>query len=366
MTIEEEWQSLLRTPSTRKFYQLCLDKFCDFSKKRPAQLSKLDDDKAKKLVIQYVLHLKNIAVNTAGKPIGGQLSVNSVPLYIAGLKSFLDYCELTLPWKKIKSYFPEEVAHSFRAYKLAELRRLLALADRRERVILLLMISSGLRVGAIPDLRFKHLEPLENGLAKLHVYAESKRNCYWTLITPECVQAVEEYKQYRMEQVGEKITQESFIIRDAYKVRPVLVGTIRKTIWELFKKTGLNGVELQPDHACRKYFNTVCINAGMNHTLKEIAMGHSVKLDDTYYDLTNEGSLKKAIEEYSKAVPELTITEEARKMLSNEIKLKNVPELERLTAENERLSQALKHSEASREITETELLKRVVALENKN
>ncbi|HEV8405560.1 MAG TPA: hypothetical protein VGQ13_06610, partial [Nitrososphaera sp.] len=187
MTIEKEWQSLLRTKSTEKFYKLCLDKFCAFSGKTPAQIAKLKDAQAKKLVIQYVLHLKEIAVNTAGKPVEGKISVNSIGYYIAGLKSFLDHCEKTLPWKKIKSYYPEEVAHSFRAYKLEELRRLLALADRRERVILLLMISSGLRVGAIPDLKFKHLEPLENGLAKLHVYAESKKNCYWTLITPECV-----------------------------------------------------------------------------------------------------------------------------------------------------------------------------------
>jgi hypothetical protein len=120
------------------------------------------------------------------------------------------------------------------------------------------------------------------------------------------------------------------LIRDAFKIRPVAVGTISKCIWEIFRKCGLPKNELQPDHACRKYFNTVCINAGVNHTLKEVLLGHSVKLDDVYYDLTSENSLKKAIEEYTKALPELTITEDARTALSNELKLKDTPTLDAL------------------------------------
>jgi len=335
----KEWLGLLRTPSTRKFYLTALTTFCRYVNVTPSKLVTLKTEKAKKLVIKYLIHLKDIAKQTSGKPVEGQMSVNSIPYYMSGIKSFLEHNEIELKWKAIRKYYPETKNNTFRSYTIEELRRLLALADRREKVILLLMASSGIRVGAIPDLKFKHLQEIEGGLGKLHIYADSRNDCYWTICSPECVAAIADYRRYRVEQLNEEITDESSIVRDAYKIRPILVGTVRKTIWELFKKTDLNGDELQPDHACRKFFNTVCINAGMNHTIKECLLGHSVKLDDVYYDLTNERTLKQVIAEYEKALPELTITEEARTALSNEIKLKNLPQIEAMQAKIKDLEQ---------------------------
>jgi hypothetical protein len=87
------------------------------------------------------------------------------------------------------------------------------------------------------------------------------------------------------------ITPDSYIIREAFSPNPVAVGTIRRCVWELVTRCNISKNEIQPGHACRKYFNTICINAGVNHLFKELLMGHSVNLENTYYDLTNEGSL---------------------------------------------------------------------------
>jgi integrase len=357
LTVEvKEWQDLLRTDSTRKLYRMALEMFCKQVKKTPDELIKLDKSELTKLVKSYVIQLKSIAVNTAGKPKEGQISVNSIPYYMAGIKSFLDFHEIELAWKSIKKYYPETVNHNLRAYTLEELRRLLALADKREAVILLLMVSSGCRVGAIPSLKWKHLERLPEGIAKLHVYADSKRDCYWTLISPECVAAIDRYMAHRKEQLGETIKPESYLVRDAYKIRPVLVGTIRKTIWELFKKTGLPTDELQPDHSCRKYFNTICMNAGVIHTWKELFMGHSLKLDDVYFDANSKESWAIAIEQYKKAVTELTVSEEARRALSNEIKLKNVPEIEKMKAQLEEVEGKYNRRTSLVEIYERKIL----------
>src|SRR5690606_20888452 len=129
-----------------------------------------------------------------------------------------------------------------------------------------LMISAGVRVGALPTLKFNDISPsytftnskgetetrqFPDGIASIKVYADSQQE-YYSFITAECWTAIEEYRRYRVEQIGETITAKSYVIRDAYKNRPVKQGTIRKTIWELFKKTELPGQELQPDHACRK------------------------------------------------------------------------------------------------------------------
>lgn len=41
--------------------------------------------------------------------------------------------------------------------------------------------------------------------------------------------------------------------------------------------------ELMQVHAMRKFCNTIMIDAGVNSIVKELLLGHSVRLDDAYY-----------------------------------------------------------------------------------
>jgi len=61
-------------------------------------------------------------------------------------------------------------------------------------------------------------------------------------------------------------------------------------------------------------------------------MGHSVKLDNIYYDKDNEKSQQKIMLEYMKAIDALTINDEFRlkKIVEYEEKLKEVPKVEQL------------------------------------
>jgi iron-sulfur cluster repair protein YtfE (RIC family) len=54
------------------------------------------------------------------------------------------------------------------------------------------------------------------------------------------------------------------------------------------------------------------MNADVHPSFKELLMGHSIKLDDVYYDVNSEKSRNKLLEEYSKAIDYLTINEENR------------------------------------------------------
>ena len=54
------------------------------------------------------------------------------------------------------------------------------------------------------------------------------------------------------------------------------------------------------------------MNSDVAHSFKELLMGHSVKLDDVYYDKDNQLSRQKIVVEYMKAVDALTINEEYR------------------------------------------------------
>jgi site-specific recombinase XerD len=104
---------------------------------------------------------------------------------------------------------------TIRAYTKEEIIKILSVADLRDRCIILLMISTGIRISAIKLLRIKHLKKLKEEIGILTVCAESKDDRYKTLVTPECMAAIESYLQYRTKQC-EKITNDSYIIRDKF------------------------------------------------------------------------------------------------------------------------------------------------------
>jgi integrase len=294
----------------------------------------------KEMIVKYILNLKKTAKNSAGKPKRGQTSVNSIKTYVKGIKSFFDEHEISLPWKKISRYYPEDVTNEYRSYTRDEISKLLSFADLRDRCIVLLMASSGIRVGAIPLLTLKSLKKLEDGLGVLRVYGRSKKSSYDTLVTQECISTIDEYLAQRRER-GETLNDDSVLIRDKYSIfskrvnRPMSLttGALNHQTRLLVRKAALPFEELQPDHALRKFFDTTLINSNVDPKFKEMLMGHSIKLDDVYYDKKNEISSNKLRLEYMKAIDALTINDEFRlrkQIAETEDKLKNVPKLEQL------------------------------------
>jgi integrase len=284
-----------------------------------------------------------MAKQSAGKPKKGELSVNSIKLYLNGVKSFLEFNEIALPWKKIAKFYPDDVTNSYRSYAKEEIAKLLSVADPRDRCIILLMASSGIRVGAIQTLKVKSIKRLDNGIGLVTVYAESKDSVYVALVTPEFLVSLDHYLKYRKSQ-GEKITAESWLIRDKFatlssktnKPIPPSDHSINKQMRFLLRKAGLSFEELQPDHSLRKFFNTALMNSDVAYTFKELLMGHSVKLDNVYYDKDNEKSRQKILLEYMKAIDALTIHDEYRlrkQIAEYEEKLKDVPRVEQLESQ---------------------------------
>ncbi|MGB6593370.1 MAG: hypothetical protein WBE68_17860, partial [Candidatus Nitrosopolaris sp.] len=157
------WLESLKTKSTLNAYTVHLSLFCKFHNTDPNQLIQLNDSAAqvKTMILNYIIHLKKIAKQSAGKPRRGELSVNSIKLYLNGVKSFLEFNEIALPWKKIAKFYPDDVTNSYRSYTKEEIKKLLLVADPRDRCIILLMASSGIRVGAIQTLKVKSIKRLD-------------------------------------------------------------------------------------------------------------------------------------------------------------------------------------------------------------
>jgi integrase len=80
---------------------------------------------------------------------------HSIHAYYASIKHFYEMNDVVLNWKKLKKFVSK--ANGKRAldrpYTYKEIKQLLDRADPRMRVVILLMVSGGLRIGAIPDLR---------------------------------------------------------------------------------------------------------------------------------------------------------------------------------------------------------------------
>jgi integrase len=334
------WLESLKSKSTLTAYTTHLSLFCKFHNTDPDQLIQLNVTQIKTTILNYIIHLKKIAKQSAGKPTKGELSVNSIKLYLIGVKSFLEFNEIALPWKKISKFYPDDVTNSYRSYTKEEIKKLLSVADPRDRCIILLMASSGIRVGAIQSLKIKSIKRLDGEVGIVTVYPESKGSVYTTLVTPEFLASLDEYIKYRKSQ-GEKITAESWLIRDKFATfsnktnRPIPPSdkSIRKQMCFLIRKAGLPLEDLQPDHGLRKFFNTALMNSDVAYTFKELLMGHSVKLDNVYYDRDNEKSQQKILLEYMKAIDALTINDEyhlKKKIVEYEEKLKDVPKVEQL------------------------------------
>jgi integrase len=334
------WINSLKSEATKETYSVHISLFCKFYHTNPDELVKVKPQDLNDMIIKYVLELRKKSKNTAGKPKRGETSVNSIKLYLAGVKSFLDEHEIGLLWKKIARYYPDDVTNGYRSYTRQEISKLLSIADLRDRCIILLMASSGIRVGAIPALNIESLKKLDEGLGLLTVYGNSKKSRYVTLVTPECMSSIDEYLEYRKSQ-GEKINERSPLIRDEYAIYSKRINVpkrpteqaINAQIRHLIRKADLPFEELQPNHAARKFFNTVLVNSKVGDKFKELMMGHSVKLDEFYYDKNSQESQRQILLEYMKAEDALTINDEfrlRREIINYEDRLKEAPRIEQL------------------------------------
>jgi integrase len=243
-------------------------------------------------IIDYVIYMREEQRKTAP----------TINTNLATIHKFYDTNDIELKWKRIKMYIGRgnnnnKSSKRDRPYSSFEISKMLEKADQRGRVAILLMSSTGMRVGALPSLRIRNLERMDKyNLYKITVY-ENEPEEYMTFCTPECAAAIDSYLEYR-ERNGERpLSEDSPLIREEFDindeiraVKPKMLGmeAFRRMIKRIGHDSGVmeKRAAIEParkrgqkrpvkeTHGFRKFYQTTSVSNGMSILYSEILMGH--------------------------------------------------------------------------------------------
>lgn len=182
-----------RSKYTANKYRVDFRHFLDFVRIHDLDvLLDLGKEAIQELVIKYTRSLRD---NPEKK-----YSRSTVNNRIAAILYFLDNNDIELNKRKIRRYFPsDESTNDDRPYTLEEIRQILSVCDLRTKAMILLMVSSSVRIGALASMQISHLTEKDFQGLKLYkvlVYAGT-RDKYFTFCTPECYNAIQDYLDYR-------------------------------------------------------------------------------------------------------------------------------------------------------------------------
>ena len=287
MSIELFRQSI-KSEHTRRCYDYYLKKYGE------DKLSVTDPKKAEIQIINFIIEQKQ-----EGK------KFYAISNYVNCIISFYKINDILVNTKKITRFMPERRrVKSDRSYSHEEIGMMLEIADERMRSVILLLASSGMRIGALPFIKLRNLK--DNRLTVYETFGEE----YLTFTTHECKKAVNNYLNMRS-RYGETLTDDSLLIREQFdirdqfqinKPRQISRDAIQWMIKDIVKRCGI-GKDVMLAHGFRKFFTTQLVNSKVNPEIREMLLGHKIGLASSYYKPTVEEMLS----EYEKAIENLTI-----------------------------------------------------------
>ena len=295
-------------------------------------LSAIAREKIQIMIEDYIMVLKK------------RVNPNSIPTFYYPIQSFCEANDIDLRWKKIRKLFPAKIKVSGdQAYTTEDVKNMLSVTPQfRNKAILHFLASTGCRVGALIDLKIRHISDVEN--CKSVLIYEDLTEEYLTFLTPEASVSLEQYFEKRR-QDGEELSPGSPMFRAKYilgdqPVKHISYKGLTNVVVRAALKANLRDPEKkknnifskQIDHAFRKRFNIILkLNNSINVNIAEKLMGHSVKiqLDNSYLPISDPRVTEEMFKEFKKAIPELTVDGTARKQAELEQKSQEVSNLQK-------------------------------------
>lgn len=303
------FEQYLHSPKTREHYRYHLDRFVShYCFESPDSILSLEINDLKQKIEDYVILFKN-----SGK------SPNYIRVIIFAIQSFCDSNDLVgINWKKIRRLLgKKQKPRKSRPYTTNEIKRLLSVVkDLRGKAVIHFLSASGVRRGAIPELKIKHLKEMPNECLAITIYAGSNEE-YTTFIHKEAKEVLTRYFERRKKD-GDKLDPESPVFRNKYifgnsPASPFSEKSVSNLIFRAKRNAGLD-LDSSPNllcHAFRRRFNTILkLNNNVNDSVIERLLGHDMKLDNSYFQPT----LENLFIEYQKGLSDLIIDDSERLM----------------------------------------------------
>ena len=336
----------LKSEYTKKTYRKSLRNFLSFLNIQDYDCSKLleyDIKTIENYIRDYILDMRTKR----------DLSPASIDCHCAALKHFFDINDVDLRWSKKLIKFKgskddyyynnnnnkknKKTRNEIRAYTLEEIQKLFNSAqDQRTKIMIVLMASSGIRIGTFLSLRIRNLIPIDKyGIYQIIVY-ENTSSQHYTFCSQECRKEIDNYLEYRKRN-GEIMRPESPLIREQFNTRN-RVGSAKprflsdrgltKMIEHVINvdagiKYNINQNNNEQDntsttttqtHSFRRFFETTAINEGFSPLYVNMLMNHDIGLEKSYFKPTVndllEGSDK--MPGYIQIMNAVTINEENR------------------------------------------------------
>jgi integrase len=190
--------------ATKKNYHYFFPYFMRFCKiDNYDNMLKIELSRLESLIRDYIIYLK----------IDKKLAPGSISAYLSPISHFYEMNDIDLRWKKLKKFKARlRSVVEDKPYTREQIKILIGSAYLRDKCIILLMASAGLRRGALPYLRIQDLQKIQKyDLYKISVYKKEQEQ-YITFCTPECTKYIDQYLDWRR-RLGEKLLPNSSLFR---------------------------------------------------------------------------------------------------------------------------------------------------------
>ena len=331
-TVQRHFLNSLSSEVTRHVYARGLRFFCRFIKVEENNYDVLlewiisrDKKSLESAVIDYILYLKE----------DKKLAPYSISTYLNPIRHFFKMNDIvSVNWGKVNKFQGKKYCRTQdRPYTREEILRLLEAGTLRDKIMILLMSSGGLRVGALSGITLKDLTQIDRyNLFQIKVYAGTEAE-YITFCTPETRKYIQEYLDLRT-RYGERLIPNSPLLRKHFNTsepnsaafqhnKGMSYGGIRNSVLNLLHRSGVRSrrkeinerTEVMMDHALRKYFATSLETEGINPVYIDLLLGHDMGLKSIYSKPSSmqllEGNGNKVLG-YIHGIDVLTINEENR------------------------------------------------------
>jgi len=303
----------VKADSSKRVYTYSLQEFMKFTKiKNYDNIPKLKNKQIQKLLTDWILHLSE-----------KKLTAATIRSKLSAVESFLEMNMVIFHKKILHKLIPSDdyIPGGEVPFTNEEIQRMLNHTTKlRTKALVHFFASTGVRPGSLDDpvLRLRHLEEMSNECLAVKIYEGSRQN-YWAFLTPEASKALKNYHaSWKLNGIisnedspifanTPKSNRKSQVHLSSKSARQIIYHLIIKSGIERTKKG--NRFDKAVAYGFRKRFNTILkIHNEVNSNIAEKLMAHKNGLDGSYLKPTKE----QCFHEFVKAIPELTISDDAR------------------------------------------------------